>query len=138
MINSTLCLIHLFPVVCFGYFLSVNLFLYIVPIAIIVALIAIYFIMDNSKKNFAFKRNALINEIKQLKKHNENLAEELIALTTKLKDGETRWSKWAEEKQFLIQQNKSLEQQIKNMRKSESTEIEEIIIEYYVNDKPGK
>lgn len=135
MINSTLCLIHLSPVVCFGYIFSESLFLFLVPISIIVAFISIYFLMDKSKKNFAFKKNAFMNDIRQLKKHNESLAEELKFLTTKLVEGETRWSHWDEEKQLLIQEKESLEQQIKNMGKSESAEREEIIIEYYVNER---
>ena len=130
-------LIQLFPVVCSGYLLSVSLYLYIVPLAIVVALLAIYFLMDKSKKKFAFKREALKNEIRQLKKHNETLADELIFLTAKLKVGETQWSKWDEEKQLLIQKIEKLENQIEKLNKSEIAEKEDIIIEYYVNEKYG-
>lgn len=137
MINSSLCFILHFPVICLGYFFLENIFLIIVPVSIIGALLAIYFLMDNSKKNFAFKKEALMEEIRKLKKQNETQAEEINALTIKLADGEKQWNAWTIDKNLLIEENESLKLQIKNSLKIESDEKEDIIIEYYLNENSG-
>jgi uncharacterized protein (DUF3084 family) len=120
-----------------GYFFLENIFLIIVPVSIIGALLAIYFLMDNSKKNFAFKKEALMEEIRKLKKQNETQAEEINALTIKLADGEKQWNAWTIDKNLLIEENESLKLQIKNSLKIESDEKEDIIIEYYLNENSG-
>jgi hypothetical protein len=93
--------------------------------------------MDNSKKNFAFKKEALMEEIRKLKKQNETQAEEINALTIKLADGEKQWNAWTIDKNLLIEENESLKLQIKNSLKIESDEKEDIIIEYYLNENSG-
>jgi septal ring factor EnvC (AmiA/AmiB activator) len=135
MSNYTLDLFHLFPVICYGYLMSVSLFYILIPISIFGALIAIYFLVDKSKENFAFKCEALMKKINQLDDENKNLAEELTDLKTKLEVSEKQKEEWNREKQSLIQIIEELENQITKLKKSETAEKEDIIIEYYVNEK---
>lgn len=138
MINSTLGLIHLFPVMCFGYLLSVSVFLYIAPISIVVVLIAVYFIMDKYKKNFAFKKDALMKKITQLSEENKILSKELAGLKIILEESEKQKHEWDQEKQSLIHKIEELENQIVNLKMNEIAKKDDIIIEYYLNEKYGE
>jgi uncharacterized protein (DUF3084 family) len=137
MINSTLYLFLQLQVVCLGYAFSENIFILIVPVTILGTILLIYFLMDNSKKNFAFKEDALMREIRKLKLQCETQADELKALNIKLEEDETQYNVWKEEKTLLIEENESLKKQIKNSLKIESAEKDDIIIEYYLNEKSG-
>ena len=135
MINSTWCFIQLLPVVCYGYILSVSLYLYLVPLAIVVALLAIYFLMDKSKRNFAFKSEAFEKKIHKLSTENKNLADELAELKKMLEENNTQKEKLDHEKQSMILKIKELEKQIEKLTKVEIAEKEDIIVEYYLKGK---
>jgi peptidoglycan hydrolase CwlO-like protein len=109
-----------------------------VPFAIVVALLAIYFLMDKLKRSFAFKSEAFEKKIHKLSAENKNLAHELAELKTMLEENNKQKEKSDHEKQSMIQKIKELEKQIKKLTKIEIAEKEDIIIEYYLNEKHGE
>jgi len=135
MINSTLSLIYLFSVVFIGNVLAANLLYYLIPASIFLAIIAIYFIHDHTKKNFDFKQEKFLKEISDLQSHNEKLNEELIDLTKNLEIENAKWGNSEKEKQILIQEKEQLEETIQSLRKARQDEKDDIVIEYFLNDK---
>jgi septal ring factor EnvC (AmiA/AmiB activator) len=123
------------PVFCPGYLLSGNLYFILVPVSIIGALLVIYFIWNNSKKNFAFKEDALIREAEQLKRQRDLLAVELSAVKKQLETDENQRNALVAEKLALTEEIDTLKKQLLNSAKTEKTDKDEIVIEYYLNEK---
>jgi hypothetical protein len=137
MINFTIFSTNLVPIVCFALFESENLILFAAILFVVIASAVIYIIAYKYKKNFAYKRDALLMKINLLKQNNEtlkkeieNLSKERTILQSKLREGEKEWSNWLEEKKKLEQENIDLKNQLLNFKKNG-----DIIIEYYMNDK---
>jgi len=115
--------------------LAANLLYYLIPASIFLAIIAIYFIHDHTKKNFDFKQEKFLKEISDLQSHNEKLNEELIDLTKNLEIENAKWGNSEKEKQILIQEKEQLEETIQSLRKARQDEKDDIVIEYFLNDK---
>lgn len=139
MINFTIFLINLFPIVCFGYFVVENLFLYLVILILVVAFGVLYFIADKYKKNFAFKRDALIMKINLLKKNNETISKELEDYTKEIADLQLKLKDIENERNSWIEEKKKLEEEIKDLKikTQDFNKKDDIVIEYYMNKKSG-
>jgi len=137
MTDYHLFLIQIFTGKFLGYIISGNLILLILFLLIAVVSIAIYSLLRNSKKSFSSQMDNLKKEIGDLKMKHENQTKELAGLNAKLDEGINRMRKLEQEKETLILEKKALEEQILQFGNHESKEKEDIIIEYYMNEKPG-
>jgi len=130
----------MFPAVFLGELNPESVFMYLGLLLFVVVLVVILLIVRNFKKNFVDEINALKSKLILLKDHNETilkeqkiLTNELSVLLLKVVEVENELSKCIEEKKKLEQEYQSLNDRIQNPKTNN-----DIIIEYYTNDKSGE
>lgn len=104
-------------------------------VILILMLAGVFFIVANYKKNFDLKRQELFMQISYLKSQDENLKKDFANLKEKLERDEKIWRRWEEEKNKLNQEIEKLKQQLQNLQIKLNVKKDDVIIEYYMNDK---
>jgi hypothetical protein len=134
---SNICVVldSFFLVIWSNNFFSWNsLFLFSLLI-LIVALVIQYLLVAKYKKRLIFEEDDKENRIGSLKKMLGNKDTEINSLRLKLKNGETRWNDWDEEKEKLNRKIKNLEGRIVQYSKNDNLAKDDLVIEYYMNKK---
>ena len=104
-------------------------------VILILMLAGVFFIVANYKKNFDLKRQELFMQINYLKSQDENLKKDFANLKEKLERDEKIWRRGEEEKNKLNQEIEKLKQQLQNLQIKLNVKKDDVIIEYYMNDK---
>lgn len=114
-----------------------SLYFYLVLLLIVLFLAGIYFIVNNYRKNMRYNIVALNSRINLLKEHNEGLLKEQKALFYELSEKKSRLIEIENELKEQIETNRLLEQENKSLRNKNhnSKRNEDIIVEYYINEK---
>lgn len=137
MVNFYALLLSYFPLIQIGSINLESFSIFLVLSVIAIALVVIYFISANYKKNYSFKSNELIKQISLLQKSNESLREELEAnkkeinvLLLKLSEVENERNQLKKENEKLVNENKRLTDEIQNLKTND-----DIIVEFFMKEK---
>jgi len=135
MINLTIILNSFFLVICSSLLSTANSLFLIVLLILVTALGVLYLRVVGYKAKLVFVEGDEKNRIRELKKMLGSKDIEINNLRSKLKMNETKWNDWDEEKDKLIRKIKNQERQIENYKVNEKITKDDLIIEYYMNNK---
>ena len=135
MINLTIILNSFFLVICSSLLSTANSLFLIVLLILVTALVVLYLRVVRYKDKLVFVEGDEKNRIRELKKMLGSKDLEINNLRSKLKMNETKWNDWDEEKDKLIRKIKNQERQIENYKVNEKITKDDLIIEYYMNNK---
>jgi peptidoglycan hydrolase CwlO-like protein len=102
---------------------------------LMVALVILYLLLVKYKNKSVFEEDDKKNRISDLEEMLGTKDREINDLRLKLKNGETKWKDWDEEKEKLNRKIKNLERQIEKSEMNETNAKEDLIIQYYMNSK---
>lgn len=135
MSNIGVVLNSFFLVIWSNNFFSWNSLFFFSLLILIVALVIQYLLIAKYKKKLVFVEEDKESRIGSLKKILGNKDTEINNLRLKLKNGETRWNDWDEEKEKLNRKIKNLEGRIVQYSKNDNLAKDDLVIEYYMNKK---
>ena len=135
MINLTIILNSFFLVICSSLLSTANSLFLIVLLILVTALVVLYLRVVRYKDKLVFVEGDEKNRIRELKKMLGSKDLEINNIRSKLKMNETKWNDWDEEKDKLIRKIKNQERQIENYKVNEKITKDDLIIEYYMNNK---
>jgi peptidoglycan hydrolase CwlO-like protein len=135
MSNLGMILNFLFPAILLSDFLSWNSFFFFLLLILVVALVILYLLLVKYKNKSVFEEDDKKNRISDLEEMLGTKDREINNLRSKLKNGETKWKEWDEEKERLNRKIKNLEGQIEKSEMNENTVKEDLIIQYYMNKR---
>jgi len=140
MTNHLSFLIISFTVVYIEETISGNLFLFTVLLLIVIFLATTYFIAAYYKKKFAIINDTLIERLKLIKEHNATLTKEQKAFTKELSVAQSKFIEVENELKKCIEEKKKADQEITVLKDSiqNTNKNEDIIIEYYMNEKSSE
>ncbi|WP_372948264.1 hypothetical protein [Mariniphaga sp.] len=137
--NSIICTTSLIPALYIGTVVIGNFIFYVLLLGFLIFPVGIFFVTRYFKKKIAYNHDTLSGKISFLGEQNRILlkeqnarSSEIIALKEQFKEAENKLDKWFTEKAELEQEIQFLKDQMQK-----STKNDDIIIEYYMNEKSG-
>jgi peptidoglycan hydrolase CwlO-like protein len=116
-------------------FLSWNSLLFFLLFILVVALVILYLLLVKYKNKSVFQEDDRENKIRDLQEMLISKDKEIFHLESKLKKSEAKWENLEKENEKLNRKNKNLEGQIKKSEMNVTTAKEDLIIQYYMNNK---
>ena len=137
--NSILITTFIILVFYVGEVLVGSLIFYLLLLGFLIFPVGTYFIFRNFKNKTALNYDALLGKIRMLEEQNKfflkeqkNHSAEITLLKEKLADIENKLNQWNTEKADLEKEIQLIKDQLQHFRKND-----DIIIEYYMNEKSG-